>query len=129
MFVLKFNVETTYIGDWEEYPYEENVHVKKNIATCSAETSKEYLMYRGFKLIGEIDNESQLEGFLLSANAPERVAEQVEVKRALPVELVPLESIDIAQPMTHINGSKVVSPADSVIDLPTDTIVPSWWKG
>lgn len=127
MFVLQFNVETTYIGDWEEYPYEENVHVKKNIALCHAETSKEYLQYRGFKLIGEIADESQLEKFLQDMNAPQQAAVEIEIKRAVPIELTtPLQDIEIAQPMHHVKGSEVVSPKDSVANLPMDSL---WWKG
>jgi len=118
MHVLKFTVDTTYRGSWKEYPYEEVVEVKDNIALCNAETSKMYLEYRGFKTIGQIDNETQLEKFLRDLIRPNPSVQEP------PRE--PISYKDMLQPLP--NEFEAGGPKIDVGETPPSDL-PKWWKG
>lgn len=124
MYVLKYQVDTPYKGSWKEYPYEEVIDVRNNIALCQAETSKMYLEYRGFKAIGVIDNATQLQPFLEELDHSLHQAE-AEEKRP------PLSYKDLLQPrpveaQPVLLGAEIQLPTGPEATIPSDG--PKWWK-
>ncbi len=79
MYVMRFT--GTGPGDFMEYSYSESIKIKKGIAVVREWVSRDYLENRQFKLLGEIDDLSQLEAFLAEGKKPEGMLVKVhEIK-------------------------------------------------